>query len=68
MTVNLRTVKKKHGDDWITVRLADIAIGDIFIMFDDDVRVGGKWLAESAPTFTDGVWGIVAKELKNDRI
>lgn len=66
MNENLRTVKKKQGDEWITVRLYDIVIGDTFIMFDDDTQVGGEWLAESAPTCEDGVWGIVAKELNNE--
>jgi hypothetical protein len=64
MNENLRTVKKKQGNEWMTVRLSDIEIGDTFIMFDDDTQVGGEWLAESSPSLKDGVWGIVAKELK----
>jgi len=59
----LRTVKKKQGDEWIIVRLADVEVGDTFIMFDDDIQVGGKWLAESNPSLKDSVWGIVAREL-----
>lgn len=62
MNENLRTVKKKQDNEWITVRLSDIKIGDTFIMFDDETQVGGEWLAESAPYLKDGVWGIVAKE------
>lgn len=67
MNENLRTVKKKQGDEWITVRLADIVIGDTFIMFEDETQVGGEWLAESAPSLNNDVWGIVAKEVKNER-
>jgi hypothetical protein len=63
MNENLRTVKKKQDNEWITVRLSDIEVGDTFIMFDDDTQVGGEWLAESAPSVQDAVWGIVAKEL-----
>lgn len=66
MNETLRTVKKRQGDDWITVRLADIKIGDTFIMFDDDTQVGGEWLAESAPYLKDEIWGIVAKALNGD--
>lgn len=68
MNENLRTVKKKQGDEWVTVWLADIAIGDIFIMFEDETQIGGEWLAESDPTLYNGVWGIVAKELNNERM
>jgi hypothetical protein len=64
MNKKLRNVKKKQSGEWITVRLSDIEIGDTFIMFDDDTQVGGEWLAESAPSLKDGVWGIVAKESK----
>jgi hypothetical protein len=63
MNENLRTVKKKQDETWMTVRLSDIEVGDTFIIFDDDTQVGGEWLAESAPSVQNGVWGIVVKEL-----
>lgn len=68
MNENLRTIKKKQSNEWMTVRLADITVGDTFIMFeDDDTQVGGEWLAESAPYLKDGVWGIVAKDTSDER-
>lgn len=66
MNENLRTIKKKQDDQWITVRLEDLVVGDIFVMFDDEIQVGGEWLAESEPTLKDGVWGIVAKEANDE--
>lgn len=63
MNVNSRTIKKRQGNERITVQLADIAVGDFFIMFDDDgTQVGREWRAESAPYLKDGVWEIDAKE------
>ena len=61
MSQNLRTVKKKQGDEWITVRLENVSIGDTFIMLDDGVRLGDEWIAMSEPTLQDGIWGINAK-------
>jgi len=67
MDENLRTVKKKQGDELITVRLLELEVGDIFIMFNGVTQVGGEWVAESAPTLQNGVWGIVAIEANNER-
>lgn len=61
MSQNLRTVMKKQGDEWITVRLENVSIGDTFIILDDGVRFGDEWIAMSEPTLRDGVWGINAK-------
>lgn len=64
MNENLRTIKKKQGDEWIAVRLAEIAVGDTFIMLEDDTQIGGEWIVESAPSLIDGVWGFAAKEIE----
>jgi hypothetical protein len=59
-----RTIKRKRGSDWETIRLFELENGDTFIMFDGDTQVGGEWVAQSKPYFNDGVWGIHAKEAK----
>jgi hypothetical protein len=60
----LRTVKRKDGAEWTTIRLEELMIGDIFVMFDSpDKQVGGEWIAEAAPAKDQsGVWGVVARE------
>lgn len=60
----LRVVKRKDGSEWTTIRLNELKLGDIFIMFDSpDEQVGGEWIAEADPAMgKSGVWGIAAKE------
>lgn len=59
-----RTVKRKRGAEWETIRLFELENGDTFIMFDGDTQIGGEWIAQSKPYLNDGVWGILAEEAK----
>ena len=63
---NLRIVKRKDGDNWTTIQLNELKVGDIFIMFDSpNDQVGGEWVAKSEPTLNGGVWGISVNERTN---
>ena len=59
----MTTLRKVLNENGEIIRLSELKIGDVFTMYDDDIKLG-PYITTTLPREVDGVWAVDGTQIE----